>query len=531
MSSSAQTAADRTAAAREVEEGHLAQNNVRFWGLDIHNPVFFVTAGLSLAFCALAIIFPKIAGEVMEMAKSGALSNFDWFFVICVNFMAIFCVAIGLSPLGKIRLGGANAKPEFSIMSWLAMLFSAGVGIGMVFYGSAEPLAYYTGWGGTPLNVAAGSVEAERLATTATLFHWGFTPWAVYAVVGLSLAFFTFNRQLPLTMRSAFYPLLGDKVWGWPGHIVDVLAVVATIFGLATSLGLGAMQATSGIGFLSGSEGGISMVVLLIIGISLVAAVSVILGLDKGIRILSNVNMSLALAFLFFVLIAGPTAAIFAGFGETLVNYARYLLPLSEWSGREDTKWFHDWTIFYWAWWVSWAPFVGMFIARISRGRTIRQFLGGVLFVPVLVMLVWFVTFGTTAIEQSKNGIGALANGITDAPLVLFQMLENLPFSTISSAVAVVLLIIFFVTSSDSGSLVVDGITSGGKMEGPAIQKIFWVSLQALVAIALLLGGGASALGTMQAGAIASGLPLTVVLFVCSFGLLKGLMSEYRQQG
>lgn len=515
----------------EIDESLLAQNNVQFWGLDIHNPVFFITAGLALAFCSLAIIFPSAAGDLMNAAKAGTLQNFDWFFVLCVNFITVFVVALGISPLGKIRLGGVDAKPEFSTISWLAMLFSAGIGIGMVFYGSAEPLAYYIGWGGTPLNIPAGTPEAEGVALAATIFHWSFAPWSVYAVVGLALAFFAFNRNLPLTMRSVFYPLFGERIWGWPGHVVDVFAVVATIFGLATSLGLGAMQAASGIGFLSGTDVGINTIVALIFGISMAAMMSVMLGLDKGIKVLSNINMSLAAIFLSFIFIVGPTAAIFSGFGDALLNYLRYALPLSEWSGREDMKWFHDWTIFYWAWWISWAPFVGMFIARISRGRSVREFLLGVLIMPFFIMLIWFVTFGTTAIQQSRDGIGALADGITEAPLVLFQMLENLPFPEISSAVAVCLLVIFFVTSSDSGSLVMDGITSGGKMNGPAIQKIFWVSLQALVASALLIGGGASALGSMQAGAIASGLPLTLILLVCCFSLLKGMLAEHKQLG
>ena len=507
----------------------LTQDNIQIWGLDIHNPVFLVTAGLTLFFCFFAIAAPGLAGEWMNSAKATVLESFDWFFVLCVNFIFLFCVAIGLSPLGKIRLGGRDAKPEFSVLSWIAMLFSAGIGIGMVFYGAAEPLAYYVGWGGTPLDIAERSAESERLALAATLFHWSLTPWAVYAVVGLALAFFTFNRQMPLTMRSAFHPILGDRVWGWPGHVIDIFAVIATIFGLATSLGFGAMQASRGIEFLLGSGSIGSLEIVLIVGISLVAMGSVILGLDRGIRVLSNVNMVFAALFLLFVFIAGPTWLILSGFAQTILDYARYALPLSNWVGRDDVEWYHGWTIFYWAWWVSWAPFVGMFIARISRGRTIRQFLTGVLLVPFFVMLIWFVTFGRTAIEQSKAGVGKLAEGIEEVPLVLFEMLVNLPFPMITSFVAVCLLIIFFVTSSDSGSLVIDGITAGGKMNGPVIQKIFWVSLQALVAIALLVGGGASALGTIQAGAIASGLPLTVVLLVCCFSLFKGLLAEHKQ--
>lgn len=527
MSGTETVAADVTDIDYETDY-EAGQDNVNTFGLELHNPVFFISAILIIAFVVMTLLFPDISKIGLEATKAWTLEYFDWFFVIATNFVLVFCVAIALSPLGKIRLGGADAKSEFGTISWIAMLFSAGIGIGMVFYGAAEPMAYYTDWGGTPLNIEARTPEAERLALGATVFHWGLTPWAVYAVIGLALAFFAYNKGLPLTIRSAFYPILGERIWGWPGHLIDILAVIATLFGLATSLGFGAQQAATGLSFLFGFEATLMSQLLLIAIISALAIVSVVRGMDGGIKLLSNVNMVLAALLLAFVFVAGPTFKILSGFGTAIASYVEYAIPLSDWTGREDRSWYHGWTIFYWAWWVSWSPFVGMFIARISKGRTIREFLTVVLVVPVIVAVIWFTTFGVTAIEQVKEGIGQLPAGVTEAPLVLFQMLENMPFPYIASSLAIILLIVFFVTSSDSGSLVIDAITAGGRTDAPVLQRIFWAILQGLVAAALLVGGGASALGAMQAGTIASGLPFTFVLLVCCYSLFKGLMSEYR---
>ena len=502
------------------------QDNIRFLGLDIHNPVFFMSAGLILAFAGSVLIFQESAEGVLTGVRDWTLMHFDWFFVVATNIVFLFCLYLGFSKVGKVRLGGPDARPDFGVLSWLSMLFSAGVGIGLVFYGAAEPTAYYTDWFGTPLDAAPRTPEAERLAFSATIFHWGVTPWAVYAVIGLSLAFFTFNKGLPLTIRSAFYPLLGERVWGWPGHIIDLLAVVATLFGLATSLGLGAKQAASGLHFLFGVGNGLPTQIVLIAGITGMAIVSVVRGLDGGVKVLSNVNIVLAILLLLFVFVAGPTLDILKGFGTNAAAYVADSVRLSNWIGREDTEWFHGWTIFYWAWWISWSPFVGMFIARVSRGRTIREFLLAVMAVPVLVAVVWFTAFGETAIEQVQNDVGVLPDGITEVSLVLFQMLENMPLHQISSFVAIVLLIVFFVTSSDSGSLVIDSITAGGKLHAPVPQRIFWATMEGLVAAVLLIGGGSAALSSLQAGAITAGLPFTLVLLACCVSLYKGLRDE-----
>jgi len=504
----------------------IGQDNVTFFGLDLHNPVFFLSGVAVLLFVLTTLAMPELAGAWLGTARTWTLQNFDWFFVIVTNLLVLFCIALFLSPMGRIRLGGAQAKPEFSTLSWLSMLFSAGVGIGMVFYGAAEPLAYYTNWSGTPLDVAPGTAEAQRLAFSATIFHWGLTPWAVYAVMGLSLAFFTFNKGLPLTIRSCFYPILGERVWGWPGHAIDLVAVIATLFGLATSLGLGARQAASGLNFLFGVDAGLHTQVLLISFITSLAIFSVVRGLDRGVKVLSNINIVLAIGLLIFVIIAGPTLAILASLPSNTLAYLADTPRLSNWIGRTDTGWFHDWTIFYWAWWVSWSPFVGMFIARVSLGRTIREFLGAVLIVPVLGCIVWFSSFGIVAIDQVQQNVGSLPAGIGDVSLVLFQMLENLPFAQISSTIAIILLIVFFVTSSDSGSLVIDSITAGGKLHAPVPQRVFWATMEGLVAIALLAGGGAAALSSLQSGVIAAGLPFAFVLLACCYSLYRGLRHQ-----
>lgn len=509
------------------QTGHkVGEKNIQLLGLDLHNPVFFTSAALILLFVISTLFAPEYAAAVLGNAREWTLEHAHWFFSLTIAAVFLFCVYLAVSPLGRIRLGGPTATPDFGTLSWLAMLFSAGVGIGLMFWGAAEPLAYFTGWGGTPLNAVPESTQARRLAMSATIFHWGLYPWSVYALLGLALAFFTFNKGLPLTIRSCFFPLLGDRIWGWPGHIIDTLAVVATIFGLATSLGFGAIQTASGLHYLFGIDAGIATQVGVIVGVTSVATLSVVRGLDKGVRVLSNVNSILALSLLAFVLLAGPTGKILVEIPTNAARYVGDMLPLTNWFDREDKAWYQSWTIFYWAWWISWSPFVGMFIARISRGRTIRGFMAAVLLMPVAVSIIWFTVFGTTAIEQAVNGVGDLANGFTEAPLVLFQMLDNLPFATIVSVFAVILLLIFFITSSDSGSLVIDTITAGGKLHAPVAQRIFWAVMEGLVAAVLLLGGGSTVLSALQAGAITTALPFTVILLLCCVSLYRGLSHE-----
>jgi len=361
------------------------------------------------------------------------------------------------------------------------------------------------------------------------MFHWGLHPWAIYAVVGLSLAFFSYNKGLPLTIRSAFYPLIKDHSWGPFGHLIDVLAVLATLFGLATSLGFGAQQAAGGLNFLFGIENNVTTQIGIIVLVTAIALFSVVRGLEGGVKVLSNVNMGLALLLLLFVFLTGPTLAIFGYMGTTAVTYAENIFSFSNWVGREDDKFFHGWTVFYWAWWVSWSPFVGMFIARISKGRTVREFVVAVLLVPVVVTLIWMAVFGGAALEQVQANVGELSKGITKVELAMFQMLENLPMAQITSAVAIILVLVFFITSSDSGSLVIDAITAGGKVDAPVVQRIFWATVEGVIAAVLLFGGGGDALGALQAAAISVGLPFTVVLLVMCLSLYMGLSHERKQ--
>lgn len=508
-------------------EYEVGQDNVEVMGLDIHNPVFFLSSGLVVLFSVLTLLFPKESNSLLTQAKTWTLQNLDWLFAATPVLILIFCLALAFSPLGRIRLGGKAATPDHSIFSWVAMLFAAGVGVGFMFYGAAEPLAYYTEWYGIPLGAAPLTPEAERLAFSATLFHWGLAPWAIYAVVGLALGFFAHNKGLPLSIRSAFYPLLGDRVWGWPGHIIDLIAVVSTVFGLATTIGIGATQATSGLGYLFGFEPNLLVQVALIIIMTGLAIVSVLRGLDGGVKLLSNINMGVAFGLLVFVVIAGPTMLILTGMWENVWGYVIDTPALTNWIDRTDTLFFHDWTIFYWAWWISWSPFVGMFIARISRGRTVREYFAVVLLAPFTICVIWFTAFGETALLLHDSGTAELSEGMSDASLVLFQMLRDLPFAEITSGAAIILLIVFIVTSADSGALVLDTITSGGKTDTPVFQRVFWAALIGATASALLYGGGTEALQSLQAGTIAASLPFIVILLTCCVSLYLGLRDEY----
>ncbi|MBZ0334042.1 glycine betaine transporter 1 [Marinobacter sp. JH2] len=512
----------------EYQTDYVAgQDNINPFGLDLHNWVFPVTAVIVVLFVIGTLMFPALAKETLDGAKWGIIASFDWFFLLSANIFVVVSLALIFMPVGKIRLGGQDAKPEFTRISWFAMLFAAGMGIGLMFWAVAEPVAYYTGWYETPFNVEANTEAARDLAMGSTMYHWGLHPWAIYAIVALSLAFFAFNKNMPLTIRSAFFPLLKDRVWGWPGHIIDVLAVVATIFGLATSLGFGAQQAASGLNYLFDVGAGTNIQMAIIVGVTALALMSVLRGLDGGVKVLSNINMITAGVLLFFILFAGPTMTILETIWITSSSYVTNVVPLSNPFGREDSAWMQGWTVFYWAWWISWSPFVGMFIARVSKGRTVREFVTAVLIIPTVITTVWMSGFGGTALEQIQNGVGVLAeNGLTDVSLATFQMFEGLPLTGIISFVGIILVLVFFVTSSDSGSLVIDSITAGGKTDAPTAQRVFWVVMEGAIAAALIFGGGDDALGAIQAVAISAGLPFTLILLIMTWGLLKGLTQE-----
>ncbi|MBS3796600.1 BCCT family transporter [Pseudoalteromonas sp. BDTF-M6] len=507
----------------------VGQDNVQKWGFDVHNPVFGISAGLIIIFLvAILVTDPATAKKALDGIKWDIIGNFDVLFMWAANLFVLFCLALIVSPYGKIKLGGDSATPSHSRISWLAMLFAAGMGIGLMFWGVAEPVAYFTGWYETPLGVEAKTAEAAKTAMGATMFHWGLHPWAIYAVVALSLAFFSYNKGLPLSIRSIFYPILGDRAWGWPGHVIDILAVLATLFGLATSLGLGAQQASAGFNHVFGTDGGVGLQIGVIIGVTLLAIISVVRGIEGGVKVLSNINMILAFALLLFVALVGFAAAM-GNLPNTFLGYVENIIPLSNPHGREDETWMHGWTVFYWAWWISWSPFVGMFIARVSKGRTIREFLIAVLLIPTLVTALWMSIYGGIAIDQVASGVGSLGEkGLTEVPLAMFQMFEQLPMTKVLSFIAIVLVLVFFITSSDSGSLVIDSITAGGKVDAPVPQRVFWASIEGAIAAALLWIGGKEAMEALQAGAVSTGLPFTIVLLLMCVSLILGLRTEPR---
>ncbi|MEC9491342.1 BCCT family transporter [Flexistipes sp.] len=506
----------------EEKKDHQSESGKREWfHLDIHPWVFFISAALIILFVVGAILFQSYLGNFFGQMQNGMSKYAGWFFIFTVNIVLVVCLVVLISRFGSIKLGGPDAEPEFSTMGWFSMLFSAGMGIGLLFYGVAEPMFHYTA---NPLT-EPGTQEAARRAMDITFLHWGLHPWGVYTIVGLSLAFFSFNKNLPLSIRTAFYPVFGEKIYGGIGNVIDIIATVATLFGVATSLGLGVQQVNAGLDHLLGIGQTKTIQVILITIITAFATWSVVNGLDKGIKRLSQINIGLAFLLLVFVFILGPTLFILNAFLENIGYYLQYLPQLSTWNETyEHSQWQHGWTIFYWAWWIAWSPFVGMFIARVSYGRTIKQFILGVLLVPTLVTFIWITVFGNTALFIEMFGAGGIAKAVQEnIPLSMFVLMENFPLSTVTSALTVFVVIAFFVTSSDSGSMVIDIITSGGNPNPPVLSRLFWAILEGVVAASLLVGGGLVAL---QTAAITTGLPFALVLLGMCYALFKGL-SEY----
>ena len=499
----------------------------KLFGLDIYlTPVFVIASIAILAFVVGSLVFQEGATTLFGNVRVWLTTNLDWWFMDITNLLLLFCLFLIVSPLGKVRLGGADAKPEYSNLTWLAMLFAAGVGIGLLFFGVAEPVYYFQK---PPLGITPGTAEAATAGIAATVFHWGLHGWAIYGVVGLALGFFAYNRGLPLTIRSAFYPLLGDRIWGWPGHIIDTFAIFAGMFGLATSLGLGVQQVTTGLNYVFDIPANNTTMVVLIVVITAIAMISVLTGINVGIKRLSQFNIIVAVLLLLAVIILGPTLYILSSIFTSFGVYFAKIRPLSNWVGRTDTSFLHDWTTFYWAWWIAWAPFVGTFIARISKGRTVRQFIFFVLLLPTLLCLVWFAAFGGTALHQHMvDGYTGVTENVEawKLEIALFKMFDKLPLTVLLSSVAMMLTIIFFVTSSDSGSLIIDTIAAGGKIDAPVPQRVFWCSLEGLVAIALLLGGG---LKSLQAASLATGFPFAIVLLGMAVCVWIGLRDELRK--
>ncbi|WP_241989236.1 BCCT family transporter [Cryobacterium serini] len=492
--------------------------------------VFYPALGIILAVVIIAIAFPVRTGSVLALLQGWVVAGLGPYYVIVVAAFVVFAIWMGLSRFGDIKLGKDDDEPEFGIMSWFAMLFAAGMGIGLVFWGASEPLTFFTN---PKPGVEGDSAELASAAMSQTFLHWGFHAWAIYAVVGLSLAYSIHRKGRPVSIRWALEPLLGTRrVKGRLGDAIDVIAIVGTLFGVATSLGLGVQQIAAGLSYL-GVVGDVTntLLVILIVVITIIATASVVSGVGKGIKWLSNINLSMAGLLLVAVLLLGPTMYLLRVLVQSLGGYFQDVVGLtfatSAYTGQAGLDWQGGWTVFYWGWWISWAPFVGVFIARISRGRTVRQFIAGVLLVPTFVTFVWFAVMGGSAIRQAWEGDGG---GLFDPEVgivpenVLFNLLGNLPFGVILSVIAVIVIAIFFITSADSGSLVIDMLASGGDTNPPKWSRIMWASLGGLVAIALLLAGGLAAL---QTGAILTAIPVSVVMIGMCIATYRAFRIEH----
>ena len=482
------------------------------------------------ALLILCGFYPQRADQLFGSAQAWVVTNFDWFYTVAVTGFLVFLVLIAWSRYGDIRLGPDDAKPEFSFASWTAMLFAAGMGIGLMYFGVGEPLQHYL----NPPTQEAGTPAAAREALTSTFFHWGFQAWAIYGVMGLVLAYFGFRYNLPLTMRSGLYPLLQKRINGPIGHSVDAFALVGTIAGLATTLGYGALQLAAGLNLVTGWDTGTTAfriaVIVVVVGLAGLSAAS---GLDKGVKRLSEVNLLITFALLGFVLLCGPTVFLLQAFSENIGNYLSSLVGMSlrtfTYEVAKDDGWFGGWTILYWAWWISWSPFVGMFIARISRGRTVREFIVGVLFIPTAFNLLWMTVFGNGAIWIDTHvAQGALSATASNVDALLFRFFEYLPLAKAVSWIAVLLIALFFVTSADSGAYVVDAIASRGHPQSPVWQRLFWAAVLGMTAVVLLLAGGLKAL---QAMTLVTALPVAAIMVLLCIGLWRGMKADLAHAG
>lgn len=510
------------------DNGSIKDSYPRHRESSFHPVVFTASAVLVILFVIASLLFREDALTAFSLIKDTITEAFDWFFIAAVNAFLVVCVFFIFSRHGDIRLGGDNARPDFGYLTWMSMLFSAGMGIGLVFWSVAEPVIHYQS---PPLDgIPSASPRAANLSMAVTYFHWGLHAWGIYALIGMALAYFAYNKGLPLTIRSTLHPLLGKKVDGPVGNLVDIVASVATLFGVATSLGFGVQQINAGLHYAFGIPDSPQMQAMLIAIITAIATISVVSGLEVGIRRLSEVNMLLALALMLFIFLVGPTVYFLDGLIQNIGAYAGYLLKLSSWMDTyQDDGWRSGWTIFYWAWWIAWSPFVGMFIARISRGRTLREFTLGVLLVPTALTFIWLSVFGNAAIFESLQGNNEIVEAVdANVATALFELLAQYPMVQIFSTLAILVIVLFFVTSSDSGSLVIDIITSGGHTSPPVRQRIFWAVTEGVVAAVLLLVGGQYALAALQTASIATGLPFAIVIVCIAIGLLKSILRPNR---
>ncbi|MGP9637359.1 BCCT family transporter [Psychrobacter sp. AOP3-A1-26] len=486
-------------------------------------PVFIPTAVVMILLVIGVSVSPQLASIVFSEVLSFTTETFGWFYMLATAFFLMFIVVLAFSPYGNIKLGPDHGVAQYNFIEWFSMLFSAGYGIALLFYGVAEPVTHFA----SPPLSAPETIAAAKEAMQIAYFHWGFHIWAINGVVALTLAYFAFRHGLPLSMRSTLYPLIGDKIYGPIGHTVDVFAILGTLFGLATSLGISVSQINTGLNYLVPSIPVNSTVqVIAIILITGLALISVLAGMDKGVKRLSILNMILATALMLFVFIVGPSVFILNAFMENTGSYLGNIVERTfSLQAYQQGDWITSWTLFIFAWTISWSPFVGIFIAKISRGRTIREFIAGVMLVPTIFTFFWFAVFGDTALNMIMvQGYDSLITEVqNNQAIALFKLLENLPFTQVVSALAVVLIITFFITSSDSGSLVIDSLAAGGRSDTPAWQRTFWVLILGVVASVLLLAGGLQAL---QTAAIVSALPFTMIILIAMFGMWRALRIE-----
>lgn len=530
-------------------EAQTAQPQQRAWHETIHGPVFWPAAFIVVAFVMVTAIWPTTMNDdIMSPIQTWIVEWFGSYYTLLVTGFVVFSLWIGLGHYGDIKLGKDEDKPEFTVVSWFSMLFAAGMGIGLVFWGVAEPLSHYAGVPNRAAGSPSGMTDAgahESLVTT--FLHWGLHPWAIYVVVGVAIAYAVHRKGKPISIRHTLEPLFGERVKGWVGDVVDIAAIVGTLFGVATSLGLGVLQIGSGLSFLEiiGGDPGKIVYIVLIGAITLIATLSVVTGVKRGIKWLSNINMGLAGILLIFVAFSGASLFLARELVESIGLYFQELLRHSfnttALAGDDGTSWQGWWTAFYWGWWISWAPFVGVFIARISKGRTVRQFVAAVLLVPTTLAFLWFTVFGGSALNHERSNPGSLvARGPDGQPLLdaegnnvsvdttnsLFQLLDTFPGGKVLVGVAIILIVLFFVTSSDSGSLVVDMLASGGEQEPPTWSRVFWAVMEGAVAAVLLTAGEDVGLTALRYAAIIIALPFSIVMVLMCWSTLKEFHAE-----
>lgn len=480
----------------------------KFMGLIINKTVFFSAIAVIIFTVGFTLIFEEEAEHYFNMAQTFVSAHGGWIYTLSVNLFIVFCLYMAFGKFGKIRIGGWNAKPEFSMWAWFAMLFSAGIGNGLVLFSIADPVRDYLD---PPRLAGEAPARIAQEAINFSFLHHGIHGWAIYSVVGLSLAYFTFNRKMPLTLRSVFYPILGNRIHGWMGDLIDIMAVITTLFGLATTIGFGVGQINAGFSHVFGLPSSLFYQVLIIVGVTLAATLSAFSGIDKGVQMLSKVNVRVASAIFLLVLILGPTTFIFKAYIQNIGSYLVHFIDMSTWTeALQGTDWQKKRTIMYWGWWISWSPFVGIFIARISKGRTIKEFILCVLILPALVTFLWFSAFGGTTMRDILLGDTAMIAAVNDnISTALYVFFDKFPLAMLLKILGVILICSFIITSADSGALVVDSLTSGGKMKTPRYQRVIWAVCIGVIASVLMYGGGLNALQTVVT---ISGLPFAILL-------------------